>query len=356
MVFSEEDKHLIKGLRQSKSYSSRKFIREFPEKKWSRRGLDCLIKKIDETGSIKRKPGSGRPRSQRTAANVELVEELVLSQDDRPQTHLSQRQISRSTGINRCAIQRIIDKDLHLKCLRKKHAQELTASNRNARYVRCKQLLRRYPAHLVPFVWFTDEKVFTVAHPINPQNDRVYVNKIVKKKDVAPARLLRTRSTFSKSVMVSVGISMLGCTSLHFVEPGIKVNGAYYRDVLLRQNLLPDIKRVSGDLFIFQQDGAPAHRAKETVQLLQDETPDFIPPTLWPPNSPDLNPVDYKVWSALQQKVYNHNIPDVNCLRRYITEEWGKMDQRMFDAAIKQWRNRLHACVNARGGHFEYKL
>jgi len=29
--------------------------------------------------------------------------------------------------------------------------------------------------------------------------------------------------------------------------------------------------------------------------LLTTETPDFIPPTLWPPNSLDLNPVDYCV-------------------------------------------------------------
>src|SRR6218665_98812 len=25
---------------------------------------------------------------------------------------------------------------------------------------------------------------------------------------------------------------------------------------------------------------------------------------MWPPNSPDLNPVDYAVWGALQQMVY----------------------------------------------------
>ena len=43
--------------------------------------------------------------------------------------------------------------------------------------------------------------------------------------------------------------------------------------------------------FIFQQDGAPAHRARDTVSFLERDTPDFIPPTLWPPNSPDLNPV-----------------------------------------------------------------
>ena len=25
------------------------------------------------------------------------------------------------------------------------------------------------------------------------------------------------------------------------------------------------------------------------------ETPEFIPPEMWPPNSPDLNPVDYSI-------------------------------------------------------------
>jgi len=55
------------------------------------------------------------------------------------------------------------------------------------------------------------------------------------------------------------------------------------------------------EYFIFQQDNAPAHRTKETVDLLSTETPAFILPTLWPPNSPDLNSVDYKVWSVLQE-------------------------------------------------------
>jgi len=33
----------------------------------------------------------------------------------------------------------------------------------------------------------------------------------------------------SVSPMVFVGISKLGCTDLVFVDPGIKINGAYYR-------------------------------------------------------------------------------------------------------------------------------
>ena len=67
------------------------------------------------------------------------------------------------------------------------------------------------------------------------------------------------------SIMVSVGVSKLGRTHLIFVDPGIKINGAYYWDVLLKQEMLPDIRAISGDFLIFQQDNAQAHRARETA-------------------------------------------------------------------------------------------
>jgi len=70
--------------------------------------------------------------------------------------------------------------------------------------------------------------------------------------------------------------------------------------------------------FNFQQDNAPAHRVKETVYLLSTETPDFILPTLWPPNSPDLNPADYKVLSVLQKQVFKAKVNNVDELRQCI--------------------------------------
>jgi hypothetical protein len=141
------------------------------------------------------------------------------------------------------------------------------------RLVRARQLLKIYPAYLVNFIWFTDEKVFTVLPPSHTQNNRVYTRAAISKKQLAPDRLLRTRSNFSRSVMVSVGVSVLGSTSLHFVAPGVKINGAYCRDVLLMQKLLPEIRELSGDAFFtFQQDSAPAHRARETIALLERDT------------------------------------------------------------------------------------
>jgi len=75
--------------------------------------------------------------------------------------------------------------------------------------------------------------------------------------------------------------------------------------------LLSAIRQVSDDFFVLQQDSAPAHKAHETIVLLQQETPAFLSPDLWPPNSPDLNPVDYKIWYVMQDRVYQKKVKDV---------------------------------------------
>ncbi len=40
-------------------------------------------------------------------------------------------------------------------------------------------------------------------------------------------------------------------TDLIFVDPGVQINGAHYRDMLLSQQLLPMMRDVSGEFFIF---------------------------------------------------------------------------------------------------------
>jgi len=115
---------------------------------------------------------------------------------------------------------------------------------------------------------------------------------------------------------------------------------------------MTDIRRVSGDWYIFQPDSAPAHRARATVEFMERETPLFVSPLLWPPNSPDLNPVDYSVWSILQVKVYKTRITDLDDRKHRV--EWAKLDHAVIGAAVCQLRRRLSACAKAGGGHFEH--
>jgi len=54
-----------------------------------------------------------------------------------------------------------------------------------------------------------------------------------------------TLHIYTQSVMASVAVSVLARTSVHLVDPGIKVNGKYYWDVLLTRDLLPEIRQYS---------------------------------------------------------------------------------------------------------------
>jgi len=83
----------------------------------------------------------------------------------------------------------------------------------------------------------------------------------------------------------------------------------------------------------------PADRARKTVHLLTHETPNFITPALWPANSPDLNPVDYKILWKLQERVYRSQIRDVDQLKSRLLEEWEYFHQ---VASIKQSGSGIH--------------
>ena len=63
MVFTKEDGILIKVLRQSKGYSARKLLEQFPDKDWSCSALDRLLRQTDATGPADRKSGSSRERT-----------------------------------------------------------------------------------------------------------------------------------------------------------------------------------------------------------------------------------------------------------------------------------------------------
>jgi len=109
--------------------------------------------------------------------------------------------------------------------------------------------------------------------------------------------------------------------------------------------------------FIFQQDSAPADRARDTIELLRRETPDFIAPDVWPANSPDLNAVDYRIWGLIQERIYQTAIRDVDDLKQRLTcVLWAELKQSVVDKAIEQWWPRLRACIHAKGQHFEQLL
>jgi len=69
-----------------------------------------------------------------------------------------------------------------------------------------------------------------------------------------------------------------------------------------------------------------------------------------------MNPVDYKIWGVMQQRVYESRINSVDELKQRFHDVWHGVQQYIIDLAVSQWRQRLTACVRAHGRHFEHLL
>ena len=127
-------------------------------------------------------------------------------------------------------------------------------------------------------------------------------------------------------------------------------------------NLLPklveDCQNLVPNSFIFQQDGAPAHTARLAQEWIHQHCPDFIKKDEWPPNSPDLNPLDYHVWGAMLEKYQAYTPKPTNKaeLKTVLVEIWDNLPQESIDKAVLALRRRLQACIKENGEHFEHLL
>ena len=176
MVFTEADKAIVEACVREKGWGAKRLVKEFPGKQWNLATLNRWIKRIKETGSIGRKPGSGRPRTASTEDNKARVEDLIASQEDQPGSHQSQRQIAHNLNVSRSSVQRIA-KELNLKAYKRIRISRRDNNVRQKRKTRSRQLNDKYSAEDMKRIVFTDEKDFTYEIARNRQNDRVYGRK-----------------------------------------------------------------------------------------------------------------------------------------------------------------------------------
>ena len=73
-------------------------------------------------------------------------------------------------------------------------------------------------------------------------------------------------------------------------------------------------------------------------------------------NSPNLNPVDYRIWGLMQQGLYKTPVRDTIDLKKRLVDTWASIPQCVVDEAVDQWTARLRACAKAKGRQFSLNI
>ena len=355
MVFSSEDKAVIKHYLVDKGLNAYQIWKDNPEKGWDKRSVARLIHRFKENGSMERKAGSGRPTHASSTENIEDVEEMICSQEE-PGTHVHPREIARELEISRSTVQIILNKS-EINQFKRVKTPQMDDGARERRTVRAANLAEKFGGNprMIERAVFQDESEFPLEIPINHQNNRVYYKG--KKKDIPEKNLCHQGNRQTKKVMVSAALTWHGVTRPFFVNcKGIKVNGHNYVQHLKKQ-LFPAIKNVyPRNDWIFVQDGAPAHRSNVCQTFLNEKLHRrYVKKEDWPPRSPDSNPLDFYFWDRVKVRVYggrmNKPFKNEEEMMRRIKAVWSECASNTDEIrkAMKQFVPRLEAIKDKDG-------
>ena len=286
-----------------------------------------------ESGEINLKSPAGRKRSKRTKRLIKQVKVHLCEAKHK----MSTRKLAKVHNVSRSTMQRLIKDDLGYKSYIKRVAPKLTDTQKQKRFsfgIWTRKNVRKSSSKKI---LFSDEKKFDIDGVYNRQNDRIW----------APCREqadanggIHRKTKFPQGVMVWLGACYDGVTRPVIIEKGT-INHQRYIDEILPV-ALQDGRKLMGDEFTFQQDGAPAHTDHHTQTWCKDHFWDFWPKSRWPPNSPDLNPLDYSIWYELCCQMKWDKIKNKKTLIDQIRAGVKKIRAQVVRRSVDTWTNRIY--------------
>ncbi|CAF4456917.1 unnamed protein product, partial [Didymodactylos carnosus] len=183
---------------------------------------------------------------------------------------VSIRKLSIELDISKTSVHRILKTDLGYRAYKTTVELLLTDDRKIKRKKFANWIRTNFQKEETMRILFSDEKMFDIDGVYNAQNDRVWAldRAEADKKD--------------------------GVTPLVILNKGTVKHARYIQEVL--PVALKYGNQVCGDDWIFQQDETRPHTHGLTQQWCKDNFPAFIDKDHWPPNRPDLNPLDYIIW------------------------------------------------------------
>lgn len=315
----------------------------------SKSTVERTVKRFEETGCIKDRPRSGRPK---TATTEETSLNILLSVHEDP--HCSLRDLAQQHDTSKKSVHRVL-KTNKFHPFKVTLVHELNEDDFDRRIEFCEDMMERIDndPNILRNLIFTDEATFQITGTLNRHNCRYWAVE-------NPNWMRESKSQYPQKINVWAGILYDQIIGPFFFEGNLT---APMYEEMLRNQIVPRIIELTGQNFehtIFQQDGAPAHYGRDVRRYLNNVFADrwigrrgYIE---WPARSPDLTPMDFFLWGYLKDRVFKTKPQNVEEMRQRIQDECDNIPAEYFVNAIESFYNRLGYCQEANGEQFEHLL
>lgn len=300
-----------------------------------------LLKLEKLTGTLKRKKGPGAVPKTNRRMDRQLVR---LSLKNRKQTlrslsddfeQLTAIKLSKKTISRRL-------RTAGLKMYRCRRKPLLSKANIHKRLAWAKAKIMLPSDDWKSVIW-SDESRFCLVSD-RPENCIRRSNEAYK-----PECLSRTVK-FDEGVMIWGCFSYQGVGALSWIDR-VKVNGEVYCKIL-EDTLIQSIGRLHPDgNYVFQQDNAPCHTAKLVTKWVSNKSIPLI--TDWPPQSPDLNPIE-NLWDHVDRELSKLHCTSRAELWKSIKQIWEAIPLRLIKKLVLSIPNRLDSVIENKGGPTKY--
>ena len=306
---------------------------------------------------------SGGPEEnwQTNGTNKDIKDDFSkIPAEKRQSTRNLSKRLSRH-GHKMChmTVQNYLVKNLGAKAFKRWKIPKLTEKHVKRRLKFCKDRRKWTPDDWKKVIWSNEN--YQLYPKGNSKNDVIWAK---SPEGVETIELMK----FSPKVMVWGAMTSTCLSELHIVPQKTSIDAVYYQENILEKNLLPMMSRTAttGDLterkcprkkseLVFMQDGARCHTAATTTQWLQDNEIQFWGKDEWPPNSPDLNPIE-NLWSILQESMQKEKSPpkDVDGLTKLLKKSWRNIPLETLENLVNSMPHRVKAVIEAKG-HYVIK-
>jgi DDE superfamily endonuclease len=150
---------------------------------------------------------------------------------------------------------------------------------------------------------------------------------------------------------------MWGCMTHAGLGYACRIDGTMNAELyteILDDELMQTIEfyHMDRDKLIYMHDNDPKHTAKLTHHWFQTNKIKLLP---WPPQSPDLNPIEH-LWRILKQRLNSYKSPPMgmNDLWERVEHEWDNIDPNICRKLIESMPMRIKVVIKAHGGYTKY--